>query len=355
MNLLPAVSTLALVGEMDACALWRVLLPTAAIQADARLNVIAEWGHREDNRLARLVHLFDAVVLPRLHWLPGDREKAIRWVDALHRAGKKVIYELDDDLLTDAFVQRLITTHGKDPVEAAERRDGVIQAIGLADGVTVSSQRLATIVRQHTERPVMVVPNYIDLDWFSRVQRAGKRVVRGLTIGWAGGARPDRDVEQMAEAWGRLARRYPQVTFVVMGHQPEAITRHVPLDRLAGLPWMSLETYPQGMKNIDIGCCPLSSEPFNRAKTYIKALEYAAGGAAVVASPTVYGQILRHGDNGLICETADEWEAALSELVEDSLERERMARALLKDVKAHHTLKANAWRWPAAWKEIVEK
>jgi glycosyltransferase involved in cell wall biosynthesis len=157
----------------------------------------------------------------------------------------------------------------------------------------------------------------------------------------------------MAVAWGRIARRFPHVTFVVMGHHAPAIYDQVPHDRIAMIDWLPIHQYPAGMVNIDIGCCPLADTPFNRAKTYIKALEYAASGAAVVASPTVYGQLLQHGKDGYICRTADEWEEALAALITSANRRKRLAYALLQKVMGHHSLAGNVWRWPAAWAEII--
>jgi glycosyltransferase involved in cell wall biosynthesis len=293
------------------------------------------------------------VIIPRRHWLPADWEKGRLWFQALHRAGIAVIYEVDDDMFSDDFVRRLIVTHGKAPEKAEEVRRCVLHTLKQADGVTVSSQRLATIVRRLTDKPVVSVANYIDLDWFTAVQRESRRAVPGLTIGWAGGARPDSDVAQMAMAWGRIARRWPDVTFVVQGHQAQTIYDHVPHNRIAAVDWLPIDQYPAGMVNIDIGCCPLGDSPFNRAKTYIKALEYAAGGAAVVASPTVYGQIIENGRDGCICRTADEWQAALEQLVASANRRKRLAQQLLAKVEAQHSLAGNAWRWPVAWGEIV--
>jgi glycosyltransferase involved in cell wall biosynthesis len=175
-----------------------------------------------------------------------------------------------------------------------------------------------------------------------------------LTIGWAGGIRPDKDVTDMAIAWGRVAKKFPDVKFVVMGHQAPIIYEHVPIDRIIAIDWMPVEEYPAGMVEIDIGCCPLSDSPFNRAKTYIKAMEYAVTGAAVVASPTVYRQFIDNGSDGYICDSVDQWERALAELVSDESHRRGMAQRLLDKVEEHHSLEGNAWRWLVAWQDIID-
>jgi glycosyltransferase involved in cell wall biosynthesis len=350
MAMIPKV--LAVVGDNDGCALWRIFQPFGELQ---RQGFAAEWGYRTDAKLAGIVHKFDAVIVPRLHWPVEEQDQADRWFNALHAAGKAVIFEVDDDMFSDDFYRRLVVLHGKEVRAAEEVLQSVLYTLQSSDGATVSSQRLATIVRRYTDKPVHVVPNYMDLKWFRAVQAKSERKVKGLCIGWAGGLRPDSDVEQMAIAWGRIAQRYPHVTFFVQGHHAEVITRNIPADRLKSSDWLPIEAYPLPLVNVDIGCCPLSDTGFNRAKTYIKAMEYAVSGAAVVASPTVYGQIIEDGYDGYIVQTVDEWEDRLARLIESSNLRNRLQQRLLSKVETQHSLEANAWRWVAAWSDIIEK
>lgn len=342
---------LAMTGEMDGCTLWRVLMPFTELNRQGYQGI--EWGPRLDDRLANYVGLFDAVILPRLHWPMSERHKSERWYGALHKAGLAIIYEADDDMFSDDFVRRIMWKELYTREYAEERRECITYAMRTSDGVTVSSQRLATMVRQLTDKPVKVVPNYIDLRWFKEVQKKTMRIVPGLTIGWAGSFRPDTDIEIMAEAWGRIARKYPDVRFVIQGRAMDVIRDNVPDERIIQLEWLPIHKFPASLVNIDIGCCALADTKFNRAKTYIKAMEYAASGAAVVASPTVYSQIIEHGVDGFIASTVDEWTDALSVYVEDYTTRHAMSKALLAKVRKHHSLETQAWRWVQAWDEII--
>lgn len=343
--------TLTLVGDEDGCALWRIFLPVTRMQQQGYPWI--DWGKRDDPRLGYAAHKYDAIILPRLHWPKAEQDKARLWFNALHNAGIAVIYEIDDDLFSDDFVKRLVEIHDKELSKALEIRQNILDTISLVDGVTVSNPRLSAMIGAFTNKPVRMVPNFIDVDWFLHVQKQGKREVRGLTIGWAGGKRPDQDVEMMAEAWGRIAQRYPFVTFVIMGYLPEVITKFVPSDRIYVIPWMGISTYPQGLKNIDIGCCPLADTQFNRCKTPIKAMEYALSGAPVVASPVVYSQILEAGEDSFIVDSTDGWEEALSHLVENYKMRKFLRKALLHKIKTKHALENNVWRWEEAWRSII--
>lgn len=357
-------SVLALVGDASACALWRTWMPFAMLRQH---KYPAEWVAQSDPLLGllelvkegtttTLLDAFRVIQLCRMAWKAGDQENGARWLDALRERGHAILYEADDDLFTPWMVQQQKAGIEREkPVEVLEQeRQASVWAMQQCDGVTVSTQYLASVVRRFTDKPVEVVPNAIDADWFRWTQRQARRSVEGLTIGWAGGNRPDGDLRMMAQAWGRIARRYPQVTFVVMGHQPWCIWEQVPPGRIKAVPWMGPMEYPRGLVDIDIGCCPLEERPFNRAKSPIKAWEYALSGAAVVASPTVYKQCLSDRETGFLATTADEWEVALSHLVENEDERRYSAGALKRDVLAWWSLRKNLWRWPHSWRRLVE-
>lgn len=345
-------SMLALIDVVNGPNLWRVLQPITALE---RAGFACGWDFKSADLLGLVAPNFDGYLLPRISWPASYRKTAEAWFNAARTAGKFVVYDADDDVFTSHETHRRIElnwSEGKSEAELDDERHQRIWAMQQCDGVTVSTQRLATIVRQYTDKPVIVVPNAIDLPWFRGIAQQAKRVVPGLTIGWAGGKRHDRDVEQMAEAWGRIARYSGDgIQFVVQGWIPPVILEKVPSGRLTVLPWMKAETYPVGLAQIDIGCAAVADTPFNRAKSNIKAMEYAAAGAAVVAAP-FYSSIVEDGVSGYICETADDWTRALGNLINSNAERQMMARRLLRTVEKRHTLAGNLHRWPAAWATI---
>jgi glycosyltransferase involved in cell wall biosynthesis len=346
-------SVLGLVADMTGPSLWRVLQPFTALQ---KRGYRADWDHKDAAGLGEIAPYYAGFVLPRMSWTPGTRRIAERWFAALRAAGRFVVYDLDDDLLTARLTERSVElgmTRGKSVAELEAERFERIWAVQQCDGVTVSTQPLASLVRSYTAAPVVVVPNAIDVRWFRGVLRKTPRADSALTIGWAGGRRPDRDVALMAEAWGRIAARYPDVRFVVQGHLPGAVIEHVPEERLTYLPWMPLETYPAGLREVDIGCAAVEDTRFNACKSPIKAYEYAVAGAAVVASTTIYGKLIADGETGYLADTVDAWEAALSSLVERPAHRAMLARRLLKHVERRCSLAENIWRWPDAWATIA--
>lgn len=346
-------SMLALVGDpQTGPALWRVLQPYTALQ---KRGYLAGWDRHDAVGIGDVAPLFDGYVLPRTYWRPGHRHLAELWFSMMRRAGRFVVYDVDDDVFSEELDRRTVAlgwSEGKSLEQLAVDRAERIWTLRQCDGVTVSTQRLATVVRSLTDRPVVVVPNAIDIPWFRRALGSARRQTAGVTIGWAGGRRPDDDLVTVAAAWARIAARYPGVRFVVQGHVPRVLEESVPSERLVTVPWMALERYPIGLVEVDIACCSVVDTPFNRSKSAIKAYEAAVAGAAVVATPTVYGRTIEHGRTGYLAESVDDWTDALAELVESRAHRRMIATRLLRYVERRCALAVNLHRWPAAWSAI---
>lgn len=353
MSVMAGPSVLALVADRTGPTWWRVLSPWRALQAR---GYPCEWEQTTSSIVPVITRRFDAVLLPRLSWQPEAHALTARWMAEHKAAGRLVLYDCDDDLFSFGAVlqQREVWKPDASFEQLEAERFERIWALQQADGVTVSTAPLARIVASYTDKPVIVVPNAIDVPWFRGVLRGASRQHQGVTIGWAGGLRSERDLEVMAEAWRRVAARLPDVRFVVQGHVPSCIADRLPPERLVRVPWLSLEDYPIGLAEVDIACCAVEPTRWNDNKSPIKAYEAALAGSAVVATSTVYGGLIEHGRAGFLAETADDWESYLAELVTRPSLRSIMAKRLLRVVERHCSLSENLGNWPAAWAAIAE-
>ena len=348
---------LALTGDESGPTLWRTWQPYTELQ---RRGYGAWFRHKDDPEMDApewpylAATRLEAIVIPRFYW--RDHVSSRQWIRTLHRAGLAVIYDLDDDVLTPQIGARQHATTEKDKDLATleqDRRDR-IAALRLCDGVTTSNAELASVIRQYTDAPVVVVENRIDVAWFRRTLQGARRIEKHLTIGWAGGARYQEDLEPVADAWHNVAKLRPDVHFVVQGFLPDVLCDAVPARRLHRLPWLSLAEYPRALRNIDIGCCSVAPNHFNRCKTPIKLWEFTLAGAVSVCSPTLYGPCISPEEDALLAETAAEWEAQLLRLVDDCALRRRLWKAQRRRVATEHALANHVLDWPRAWTEILE-
>jgi glycosyltransferase involved in cell wall biosynthesis len=354
-----APRVLAIIGDDSGPTLWRIWSPFAELQ---KRGVFAHWKHVQDPELQdpmfqlNVLRKFDAILLARMSW--AYRVAARMQLQAFHKAGMPVWLEIDDDMFSPGIVPRQFGVFERDRAKGLaqleQERQDRLWLLRQVDGLTVSTRRLHTIVRQWTDAPIEVVPNALDLRWFYATLRGVRRVVPPLTIGWAGGARHQADLEPVAQAWGKIAERYPDVMFVIQGYMSDALVAAVPPERVRRLPWLPLAEYPRALLNIDIGICSVAPALFNTAKTPIKLWEYTAAGAACVVSPTLYGPYVTDGEDALVAETADEWEIQLARLIEQPDLRRQLRRAQRRRLACDHSLERNWQQWPNAWSRLLE-
>lgn len=287
--------------------------------------------------------------------LPGVAADELA-IQRLHDRDLAVVLDTDDDTFTYAWTEHMMASMlGAAIPDLEQARQNQMRTLCQVDAVTVSTPALASLVKAiRGNDKVHVIPNALDLAWFRSGIRNGARTDGAITIGWAGGQRPMRDLEPMLEAWRRIARRYPSVRFVWAGWLPVQIFRWVPPERIVTAPWQDGNLYADAMA-VDIGCCPAEATSFNSYKSPIKAWEFAAAGAAVVASIVPYETTIDHGENGFLADTADQWEQALSVLVESGHKRGELAHALAEDVERHHDLASEYVRWTEVYGAIVGK
>ncbi len=352
MNCPPAVFLCASPQNGDAH--WRVVRPMTRLReagVDTRLCWLGADQMPTEPIAGRVV------VLQRVIVGDGDEDAARAWVARLHAAGAlAVVADLDDDEVTDA--QRRHTEETR-PISQADRaalerqHRGHRAMLRAVDGVTVSTEPLAAVVRRYTDKLVIVVENRLDREWFTDRLPEQTAWDGHISIGWAGWMRPDADLAPMTEAWGRIGRRYPDVRFVVGGWQADCIYREIEdLDQIIRIPIQPLDQYPAMMK-VDIGCVSVADSPFSRCKSPIKLFEYSMAGAAVVGTDLLYGHCLDDGFRGMVAETVDDWDRCLSWFIESAETRRQLARNLRQHVEATHTLVPNLYRWVDAYQRII--
>ena len=124
-----------------------------------------------------------------------------------------------------------------------------------------------------------------------------------------------------------------------------------------------VENIRQFAKNLasshpDIGIAPLGGDDFDRSKSELHWLEYAAVGAAFIGEGFKYGEapysMVRHGVDGLLARTRSEWYDGIKSLVRSKDLREQLAGAAKERVLKEYDYKDRAKEWADAFKWAVE-
>ncbi|MDP3157104.1 MAG: glycosyltransferase family 4 protein [Archangium sp.] len=255
------------------------------------------------------------------------------WSEWLAHLRAPVVFDFDDAIWIHA-------------VSEANRRfaflknvEKIPRVVGLSHTVIAGNEYLATWARQHS-RNVQVIPTCVDTDRFAPLSNRADSVV---TIGWSGSPSTVAHLRPLLPALERVKARYQdRVRLRVMG---DPTFSHAPLG-LQGEAW-SAEAELELLRRMDIGLMPLPDDAWTRGKCGLKGLVSMSMGAATVMSPVgVNTEIVKHGENGLLARTDDEWVEALSRLIDDAALRQRIGAAGRATVVERYSVQR--WQEPLA-------
>jgi hypothetical protein len=252
-----------------------------------------------------------------------------------------VVVEIDDDL--DTISPDNAAFAAISPLKNQMSNSAWFKlACQRADLVTCSTKALETRYAKHGR--MRLLPNCVPSAYLNLKQEKQREQV---TVGWTGNANVHpRDLEVVEDAASK-ALGANDAFFHAIG---DAKT----LDRLAVhgaySKWLPLDAYLQEVANLDVGIAPLEKTAFNRAKSWLKPLEYAALGVACVSSDLPEYRLLHQQGVGLLADTRDEWFTHLSALSakENSNLRDEIA-ARGREAAQKWTYEIKAEKWLQAW------
>ena len=264
-------------------------------------------------------------------------------------AGQRIVQDIDDWFGGLPTSNRAFqATHVSRNAEAnVSHYFGVLAA---SDLVIASTPYLAERVERRCGRPTVVCRNAIDLDrWtIERPQREPP------VLGWVGAlTHRAYDLEQLRGLLGQVLGHGYAERFHHSGWSPftksAAVRLGLPHDAVTTVGMASIEDYPHLLKFFDVCVVPLDLIPFNRAKSAIKGMEYAASSIPFVASASDEYRYL-HDEYGIgrVALRTKDWLRHLRELADPEV-RAKEARVQRERVAALDIKR----RWHD-WAEVLE-
>lgn len=353
--------------DREGCGRYRLGLPISVLQKqETTLEIFLSEGLpvRINLGTGRAVGLADGFS----EWdvVVVQRPMAEWQVEALRdcrRQGIRTVVEIDDDFealhhLSPAWV----TTHPR--VSTEWNRKWLRVAAREADLVTVTTSALAERYAPHGR--VAIIPNYFPEAWLTiRRPGEGRRETghpeanadraqgRGQppapTVGWTGTVGTHQGDLGVTRGGVAQAVRETAARFRVIGN-PGLVQRDLSLDEEPeNTPWQGWEDYPLAITSLSVGIAPLADTAFNRAKSWLKPLEYAALGVPSVVSPLPsYEALARRGIGILAKDRARDWRREVKRLLEDDAYRAELS-ASGREAAAELTIERNAYRFAEAW------
>lgn len=268
----------------------------------------------------------------------------------LQREGVAVVVEVDDDFKSLDPAHSIYKS--VQPKWSPQRNWRHLQtACDAADLITVSTPQLARVYGRYGN--VHVVPNYVPL-WYLE-QPTTDVMQDGVRFVWSGSldAHP-RDVNVTRGAVGRGLG--PNASFEVIG-PGHGVKEAMGLARQPiATGFIPLPQYPKVLSTYDVMLVPLDQTPFNNAKSYLKGLEAAACGLAVVATPTEQYQELEQMGLCVTVSKPRQWEGLVKHLSNMTMDVRQDVAKLQRGaiVKNGLTIEQRAHERVALWKQALD-
>lgn len=314
------------IEQSGACAWHRCRTPGMALAA---------LGHKVDisyNLTADMAKAADVVVFQR-----PSHPATPKMIEAVSALGKRAVVELDDDLWSIERTSPAWQGWNAQGGACLRRLEACIRAASCA---TVTTDALAAqIAGLNTD--VRVLPNMLlDTAWPTPIPRDGS----GVVIGWAGSSTHLTDLMEVRGVIETVLDRAPYARLEIAGLTKPPFEH----DRVSVIEPVGLDDYPALLSRFDIGLAPLADTRFNRAKSDLKYLEYAAVGIPTIASATGTYSSVSHGLTGYLARNGKDWVKWLGLLVSNGQLRRTMGRAARLYAESRF-ISANVRAWSDAY------
>lgn len=263
----------------------------------------------------------------------------------IRRAGTAVVVDMDDDLTKiDPNNIAFGAMHPKNRRDPDRNWNNATNACLRASMVTVSTPALMKVYAPHGRG--RVIENCIPAG-FLGIAHSGADA-----FGWTGAvASHPADARVAGPSVARLIRE--GFEFAMVGPSTGARSAFGLDAEPYATGYVSIQDYPVVIsQTLGVGIAPLADTEFNRAKSWLKPLEYSALGIPWVGSASEeYRRFAAHGA-GILAHRPRDWYREIKRLLDsEALRIDQAGRGY--EVAEKYTIEGNAWRLWEAWSDAL--
>ena len=270
----------------------------------------------------------DALIVCRL----AATYPVLRAISFAKNSDKKVFAEIDDLIFTPEYPAEYESYGGSISNDQYKNlcidyplRIGILNA---ADEVIVSTSVLSEYCRQYlsdSNKPIHTLNN-LPLDLLTTTSNSLNKIndlrkkKEDIQIVITSGTLSHKQIlnETIFPVLVNILENYKTAKLLVIGHIDVGSELKKFGKRIQSIPFTDYSTYLNLLTTSDIALVPLEIHPTTHGKSAIKWMEASLCGVTCICSPVrAYTDVISHGETGLIAETAEEWQQAISQLIEE--------------------------------------
>jgi len=291
-------------------------------------------GYANRVKLLSKLDEYDAVFIYREAALFGPA-----FLEKLVAKRKPIIYQLDDPL----FVPYRSPTNG---YLSYFKFFGKIKEIIRVSKVLIVN---STHIREYAEQfntNIWQVPSVVDTDKFDF--KPFPQTPDRVCIGWSGSQTTLKNIKLVEKPLQTISNMGICDIHFIGSTEFDLENVNYTAER-----WRE-ETEVEDLRKMQIGLVPLPENAWNKYKFIMKTAQYLALGIVPVGTPMASNtEVIRHGENGFLAATDEEWVEYLTILVKDSKLRNSMSKQGAADALAKYSLEANKEKIISAFRDAV--
>ncbi|NBR05155.1 MAG: glycosyltransferase [Planctomycetes bacterium] len=251
----------------------------------------------------------------------------------IKRSCKHLIFDFDDAIfLRDSYSKKRMD----DPSKLAR----FVALSKAADAMVAGNQFLANVTAEHTNTSkICVIPTVIDTSKYH--PKTSPPLNDSLEMVWIGSKSTLQSLEIIRPILEQLGRTFPNLSLKVICDSFPSFENL----KVTPVHWQeSIEVAE--ISNSDLGICFMPDDRWSRGKCGLKLLQYMAAGLPVIANPVgVHNEIIRHGHNGFLANTYEDWSNAIAHIYQNKEKQNLMGRRGREIVDSLYSVNANAENW----------
>lgn len=265
-------------------------------------------------------------------WQRQSSKETFEIMYELKRNGQYIAYDIDDDLFSaDIEAPDSSWYYNNMTKEGQTRLHNLKVWMQQVDELVVTTEHLKDRL-SGINKNITVIPNSIDVDLFEMKEKEDSK---DIILGWTGSATHYPDLKTMYQAVVDVVNRHDNVKLLTSSYENIDFWPGINPDKVIKMPWTEFKDYPNALRQIDIGLCPLKDSLFNRSKSNLKYIELGALGIPAICSKVEpYSKTIEQGIDGILVKAKGavykKWVDAMETLIADEKLRKRIA------VNAHY-------------------
>lgn len=228
------------------------------------------------------------------------------------------------------------------------------------DLVTTTTLYLKNKWTEHVQDPtkIKVLPNAIDFNRWKPVPDIRSKYADKFRIGYVCSASHADDWMKISPALEYFLDKHLDAKLVLMGDVGWDISKKFRPEQLEWHSWSNLLDGHYMMQvaslGLDVAIMPLAPLEFNKCKSPLKYAEMTAFGYPVIAQRMLpYTEDIRHGDNGLLAGSTEEWVSCLKQLYDNPDLGKKLRFNALLTCKEWYDIDKVAYEWAKVYSEAL--